>query len=215
MARLERSAKLLFGTEPPAAARELVLDHARGVGLGRLRLDVAPRGDGALGAEAKVADVDEATVFPTWERAVTLAPVEVAGGIGAHKWSDRRLLEREEANCAPALPLIVDSDETVLEVSRGNVLLVREGALITPGADGRMLPGLTRQRIFDGAISAGIELREEPVSLEALARADEVLVSGSVRGVEPVRACEGVGEWEEGRLTRSIAADLRRLWLSD
>ena len=166
MARLERSANLLFGTEPPAAARELVLDHARGVELGRLRLDVAPRGDGSLGAEARVADVDEATVFPAWERAVTLAPVEVAGGIGAHKWSDRRLLERAEANCAPALPLIVDSDEAVLEVSRGNVFLVRDGALITPPADGRMLPGVARQRIFDVATSAGIELREEPVSLE-------------------------------------------------
>jgi hypothetical protein len=34
-----------------------------------------------------------------------------------------------------------------------------------------------------------------------------------VRGVEPVRRCAGVGEWDSGELTARVAAELRREWL--
>jgi para-aminobenzoate synthetase / 4-amino-4-deoxychorismate lyase len=212
MARLGSSTRELFGAEHPDAA-ELVREHARGVPLGRLRLDVAPGGDGALGAAVKVADVDPPLVFPSWERAVTLAPVVVPGGIGAHKWSDRRLLDRAQRDCGGTLPLLLDADGSVLEVTRGNVFLVRDGALVTPPADGRILPGVARRRIVEVAAAVGVELREEAVSGDDLAAADEVLATGSVRGVEPVRACEGLREWEEGTVTAAVGAGLRQRWL--
>jgi para-aminobenzoate synthetase / 4-amino-4-deoxychorismate lyase len=213
MARLESSARELFGDPAPPAARELVLEGARGVALGRLRLDVAPDRDGRLGPAVKVADVEAPLVFPSWERAVRLAAVVVTGGIGAHKWSDRRLLERAERDSGGALPLVLDADGTVLEASRGNIFLVRGGSLVTPPADGRLLPGVARLRIADVAAAEGVPLREEVVSSDDLAEADEAFVSGSVRGVEPVRAYEDVRRWEEGALTRVISAGLRRVWL--
>jgi para-aminobenzoate synthetase / 4-amino-4-deoxychorismate lyase len=207
--RLAASLSALYGIEPPPDAAQLIAEAAEGMVLGRLRLTVAP------GAEATVvvANVDEDVVFPPWERAVQLAPVVVPGGIGAHKWADRRLLSAAEAEVAPAVPLVVDSDGAVLEGSRGSLFLASEDALVTPPADGRLLPGITRAQAIEAAGALGIELREEPVSVEALAAADEVFLTGAVRGVEPVRACAGVGEWDSGRLTARVSAELRGIWL--
>jgi para-aminobenzoate synthetase / 4-amino-4-deoxychorismate lyase len=213
MARLASSTSELFGTEAPAEARRLVLEHARGVELGRLRLDVAPDADGRLLPAVRVADVERALVFPAWELAVTLAAVVVPGGIGAHKWSDRRLLDQAQGERGAALPLVVDADGTVLEVSRGNVFLVRDGSLLTPAADGRLLPGVARRRIAEVAAAEGIPVREGTVSAGELAEADEVFASGSVRGVEPVRGYEDVRRWKQGAVTAVISARLRRLWL--
>jgi para-aminobenzoate synthetase / 4-amino-4-deoxychorismate lyase len=215
MARLATSTSELFSAEVPAAARELVQERARGVALGRLRLDVAPGEDGRLAPSVRVAQVERALVFPAWERAVTLAAVVVPAGIGAHKWSDRRLLDQAQSDVGAALPLVLDADGDVLEVSRGNLFLVRDGALVTPESDGRLLPGVARSRIVEVAAAEGIPVRQRTVSRNELAEADEVFASGSVRGVEPVQAYEDVRQWKEGAVTRVISARLRRLWLGE
>jgi para-aminobenzoate synthetase / 4-amino-4-deoxychorismate lyase len=152
-------------------------------------------------------------VFPDWDRAVELAPVAVPGGIGAHKWADRRLLERAETEVGPAVPLVVDSDGALLEGSRGSLFLVRDGTVITPPTDGRLLPGITRAHAIAVARDLGIEVREQPVGADDLADADEAFLTGGVRGVEPVRRCVSVSEWDSGEVTARVAAELRRLWL--
>ena len=214
MARLEASLEDLYGQPAPEGARGLVADAAAGTRLGRLRLTVVPGVAGAAAeASVRVADVDESVVFPSWDRAVELAPVTVPGGIGAHKWADRRLLEQAEAGAAPGVPLIVDSDGAVLEGSRGSLFVVHAGALTTPPADGRLLPGITRAQAIAAAHGLGLELREDAIGLDRLAGADEVFLTGAVRGVEPVRRCEGVAEWDSGAVTAQVGAELRRVWL--
>jgi para-aminobenzoate synthetase/4-amino-4-deoxychorismate lyase len=137
---------------------------------------------------------------------VELAEVVVPGGIGGHKWSDRRLLDRAQADLGEAVPLVVDEDGSVLEISRGNVFAVRDGALITPAADGRLLPGIARARVLDLAAELGIAAEQRVLSTDELAQADEIFLTGSVRGVEPVRG-------REGDITAAVADRLRRLWL--
>ena len=215
LARLGSSTDELFGDEPPREARELIQREARALELGRLRLDVAPDPEGRLAATVRVAAVEPALVFPSWERATTLAAIVVDGGLGAHKWSDRRMLDQAQSDCGAALPLLLDADGSVLEVSRGNVFLVRDGSLVTPVTDGRLLPGVARRRVMEAAAAEGIRLHEELVSHDQLSGADEVFVSGSVRGVEPVREYAGVRRWEEGEVTRVISAALRQLWLGE
>jgi para-aminobenzoate synthetase/4-amino-4-deoxychorismate lyase len=215
LARLAYSTSELFGAEVPSAARALVRERARGVQLGRLRIDVAPEGDGRLAPAVRAADVERNIVFPSWERAAKLAAVVVPGGIGAHKWSDRRLIDQAQSELGEALPLVLDADGDVLEVARGNVFLVQDGTLVTPATDGRLLPGVARRRIVEVAGLEGIEVRERTVSGDELAAADEVFASGSVRGVEPVRAYDDVRRWEEGAVTPVISARLRQLWLGE
>jgi para-aminobenzoate synthetase/4-amino-4-deoxychorismate lyase len=222
LARLDDSVRSVFGAPPPERSRELVVERARGIAVGRLRLTIAATGedrsedgDGTeVDAEVVTADVDPALVFPSWERAVTLRGVGVDGGLGAHKWVDRRIVQHAESDPDGPLALIRDGD-AVLEASRANVFAARDGALTTPPADGRILPGVARARAIEVARAAGIEVREQPLTLEELGRADEVLLTGSVRGVEPVRAVEGLRSWTTmGDVTRSIADGLRALWIS-
>ena len=207
LARLEASLQVLYGEPLPADARSLIADGAAGLALGRLRLTAAP------GAEpnVRVAEVDAALVFP--EQADDLAPVTVRGGIGAHKWVDRRLLDRAQEELEPALPLVLDADGAPLETSRGNLFVVHDGAVITPALDGRLLPGIARARAIEVARTAGIEVIERPLTLDELVTADEVFTTGGVRGLEPIRRCVGLGEWDSGEFTARVRAGLQRAWL--
>ena len=215
LARLDASVRELFGVPAPPDAGDLIRDHAAGAGLARLRLDVAPGGDGRLAGDVRVAAVDGALLFPPLERGVQLAPVVVPGGIGAHKWSDRRLLEQAEGALGGPVALLVDADGTVLEASRGNVFVVSDGTVITPPADGRILPGVTRAIVLGLAEALGIPARSETVTLERLRAADEVFITGAVRGIEPVRACDGEPCGSGTAIGSRLAGGLERRWAGE
>lgn len=212
LARLQASVAVLYGGSLPADVRERLLGAGAGAALARMRVTATPDGEGSVGLEVLAAEIDEAIVFPPWERGVDLVAVRVPGWNGAHKWADRRLVEQAEADTDPARPLLVGEDDALLEGSRGNLFLVRDGVLLTPPADGRVLPGVTRARVIELAGELGIPVREEPLALERLAEADEALLTGAVRGVEHVRRCEGVREWRAGEVTGRLASQLRQSW---
>jgi len=207
LGRLYASTGALYSEPAPDHLGELAVQGARGVALGRLRLGVAPNGAGRLRTDVLVAPVERAAVFPGWDRAVRLRALVVEGGLGAHKWADRRLLAEAEAADHGSVPLVVDADESVLEVSRANVFVVEDGTIVTPPADGRILPGVTRRRVLELAA-----VREEPVSLARLLAADEVFLTGSVRGIEPVYVYERLRAWREGPVTTAVASALRERW---
>jgi para-aminobenzoate synthetase / 4-amino-4-deoxychorismate lyase len=208
LGRLEESLARLYGAPLPADAAALVRRYASGVALGRLRLAARP-----AELTVRVAHIPEELVFPTWQRAVWLRPQALRGGIGAHKWADRRLLGAAERRAGPgALPLLVDADGAVLEASRANVFLVSDGVLATPRADGRLLPGVARRRALELAEESGIDVREDVITLDELLAADEVFLTCSVRGIEPVNGCDGGAQWREGPIARLLARRLERLW---
>jgi para-aminobenzoate synthetase / 4-amino-4-deoxychorismate lyase len=213
LAQLGASVRALYGIELPERTVALAGERARGVALGRLRVSLTPCA-GAPRLDAVARSIDRAIVLPGWEDALDLRSAPVDGWHGAHKWADRRLLERLEAAAAPAGALLVEADGRVLETTRANVFaLGRDEVLRTPPADGAILPGVTRAAVIAIAREAGIEVREEPLDAAALRAAREVFASGSVRGVEPVRSLDGaaVGAW--GEVTAAVAAALRRRWL--
>jgi para-aminobenzoate synthetase / 4-amino-4-deoxychorismate lyase len=204
--RLRASVSALYPEPLADDLEELATDAARGAELGRLRLTVAPNGDGRPRTAVALAAVEPAAVFPGWGRAVRLRRFVVDGGLGAHKWADRRVLDEAELADPGAVALVVDPDDDVLEASRANVFLVEGGQIVTPPADGRLLPGVTRRRVLELAA-----VREEPVSSARLLAADEVFLTGSVRGVEPVCTYERMS-WREGSVTADVAAALRSGW---
>ena len=209
LARLEASLRALYGEALPADARSLIEDGAASLALGRLRLTVVPGAE----PDVRVAAVDAAMVFPSWEEAASLAAVLVPGWNGAHKWADRRMLDRAQEELGADLPLLVDPDGSVLEASRSNVFAVRGGVVATPPLDGRVLPGIARARTIEVARAAGIEVTERSLGIDELAAADEVFLTGGVRGVEPVARLRGVCEWDSGELTARVGAELERAWL--
>jgi len=213
MSRLSASVEELYGAALPAGARELVLEHARPLALGRLRLTVMPVEGIEVAAEVVTAPVAEANVFPGWERAIELRPFLVPGGLGPHKWADRAGVAAMESEAGEgALPLLVDAGGQVLEGSRANVFALEGEILLTPRTDGRILPGVARARAIEAARSLGLDVREQDLPLERLAAAPEAFLTGSVRGVEPVRSVEQARFQEPGEAACAIAAAIRRQW---
>ncbi len=113
-----------------------------------------------------------------------------------------------------ALPLLLDRDDEVLEASRANVFAVIGQALVTPAADGRILPGIARAGAIAAAHETGIEVIERPLARAELLAADEVFLTGSVRGVEPARSLDGASLPAAGALSRRVGARLRQRWLA-
>ncbi len=212
--RLAASLELLFELSPPHSITTSVLDRAREIGLGRLRVALAPTTGDDTEIAISTAEIEAAAVFPLRNRTVAMRSVVVAGGLGAHKWTDRGLLEQAGAEAA-AVPLLLDHDGTVLEAAKGNLFAVHDGRLTTPPTDGRILPGVTRRRALELAHEAGMEAIEEEMKLGDLVRADEVFLTGSVGGVEPVHFLDGMDLAGSGEISERIAADLRNLWLAE
>ena len=174
--RLRRSVRELYGRDLPHDLQPRVMAAARPHRRARLRIVVA------AGAAPEI----QASPLP--DPAATFDPVRVApallpGGLGDHKWHDRRLLAELERRLG-AVALLVDLDGEVLEAAHANVW-IREGrTLVTPPLDGRLLPGTVRARLLADP-PTGHTAREEPVTLERATAADELLLSSSLRGLHP------------------------------
>lgn len=213
LAQLRASVRELYGVELPVGATTLVEEEAGGLALGRVRLSCTPRAGSEPGLEALARAIDPAILLPGWDGALELRTMVVEGWRGAHKWADRRLLERLDADAAPDGALLVDPRGHVLETTRANVFAVGEdGVLRTPPTDGSILPGTTRARAIAIAREAGVDVREEALGLDALRVAREVFTSGSVRGVEPVRSLDGAAIGGRGEVADMLVDALRRRW---
>lgn len=214
LARLDASVRALYAVGLPADAPEVAGVRTRGVALGRLRLSAVPRPGGALRLDAVVAPVEPAAVLPGWERALLLRTVGGEDWPAAHKWADRRVLAALEARTAPAGALLTGPGGALRETTRANLFVVDAvGVLRTPPAGGTILPGVMRARVLALAAESGVVIREAPLTAAELPGACEAFATGSVRGVEPVRAIDD-RSWEApGPVTRLLADALRRTWL--
>jgi para-aminobenzoate synthetase/4-amino-4-deoxychorismate lyase len=203
--RLAASLATLFGATLPAGLAADAAARAHGLELGRMRIVVDPAGSAAtLTAQA----VDAADFFPTRDRGAELRSLPCPGGLGAHKWADRRFLG--EAGGEP-VPLLFDGDE-LLEAGRGNVFLADGEVLRTPALDGRILPGTARAATIASAREEGIAVREERLTRADLFAADEVFLTGSVRGVEPARSLDRAPLPAGGEIGQRVGAALRLKW---
>ena len=169
--RLTASVLELYGAhlEPAAFERSWAAAEAAG---GRARMRILASTDGLV--EVDVTPEPDAMTEP-----VALAPYEVPGGLGAHKWRDRRVVDELTARQPGTVPLLIDTDGSVLEAAYANVWIVEDRAPITPPADGRILPGITRARLLASEPSA----REETIDLARLQRAGRLFMTSSISGI--------------------------------
>jgi para-aminobenzoate synthetase/4-amino-4-deoxychorismate lyase len=190
---LDASVADALGTAPDAAAR-------------RLRVVASPSPQDVV-LHASLAPLGEAAQRST----VPLRAWTVPGGLGPHKWADRRGIDDAAARLS-ATPLIVEADGEVLEAAWANVWALEASRLLTPPADGRILPGVTRARLLGIAGDLGLRAAEERLSLERLARADAILLTSSLRLAVPgrlagepgARAAEVAGAIAEALRARAV-----------
>jgi para-aminobenzoate synthetase/4-amino-4-deoxychorismate lyase len=205
VARLEASARELFGKDLPPALHDSLAAALAQNPAGRLRITVCPAG-GPLRALAEVVPLDRPPAQ------VSLRPAVIEGGLGTHKWLDRRLLADLSAAMAlrPGEQLLIeDACGDVLETDRANVFAVIGGVLHTPPADGRLLPGVARAAVLRAASLAGLGVSETPISRARLLAASEVFVTNAVHGARPVRSLAGTpAAWPAGPVASLMAAAL-------
>ena len=94
----------------------------------------------------------------------------------------------------------------VSEGSGQNLFLVRDGVLYTPGLEGTLLQGITRDSIIVLAREMGIEVREASVPREMLYIADELFFTGTAAEVTPIRTVDHiqVGAGKAGPITLAL-----------
>ncbi len=203
LTRLGDSTRQLYGKDlPPSLHDDLAACLAQHPS-GRLRITAQPVG-GQLRATVAVVPVDGQ---PETAR---LHPAVIAGGLGDHKWLDRRLLaELSQQRERGEQLLIEDAGGEALETDRASVFAVVAGRLRTPPADGRILPGITRAAVLAAARLAGVEVSEGTLTRAQLAEASEVFVTNALRGVVPVEAVGGCPvACAPGPVTELLAAAL-------
>jgi branched-subunit amino acid aminotransferase/4-amino-4-deoxychorismate lyase len=62
------------------------------------------------------------------------------------------------------------------------------------------------------AAALDIPVSEEPIGLDALRDADGVFLTGAIRGIEPVRGCDGAVVAAEERISATLARELELTW---
>jgi para-aminobenzoate synthetase/4-amino-4-deoxychorismate lyase len=214
LARLEASLRSLFpDREPPSGLARKLEAEVAGLALGAVRVTVAPDGGEALRIAIEEVEVEPDRILPPGPAAIDAHTLTVHGGLGGHKWADRTFLDRARKGLgANDALLILDWDDALLEASRANAFAAFGGTLLTPPADGRILPGITRSRAIEAAAEAGLEVRETTLLREDLTGADELFLTSSVRGVELIRRLDGTELKPAGEVASMIHATLRRTW---
>ncbi len=117
------------------------------------------------------------------------------------------IMARREATLAGVdEAILLDQDGYVAEGSGENIFLVEKGVLSTPPPNA-ILPGITRDSIFQLAKQAGYEVRERAVTRNQLYAADEVFFTGTAAEVTPISLIDGrkIGAGEPGPVTKKLA----------
>ncbi len=125
-----------------------------------------------------------------------------------------QVLARAEWNDpAVAEGLMLDENNQVIEATAANVFIVRDSAVLTPALHECGVAGVMRAEIMELARSAGLQVHECELSLDAARSAEEMFLTNSVIGVWPVREVDMI-EKPVGSVTQHIVALLEQSCLA-
>jgi para-aminobenzoate synthetase / 4-amino-4-deoxychorismate lyase len=206
LGRLAESLGEIYSQALPPRLEDELRRATSGIALGRLRLTLAPAEDG-LRLDLLAGGVESEAVLP--KRGVSLRTHPIAGGLGPHKWVDRKGINRPAPGEAGAL---ISDEGEVLEAGWANVFAVRGGTLFTPPLDSRILPGVTRATVIELAHARDLEVHERPLDLPELHQADEVFLTNSIRGIESVDSIEEKRIDGPGRVSACLREQLQAAW---
>jgi branched-chain amino acid aminotransferase len=115
------------------------------------------------------------------------------------------LIEARRAGADDAV--FLNADECLTEATTSNLWIVEGGGLVTPPLNDGLLAGITRDWIFQTLPDAGIPVAEQQLDGARFLAADEVFLTGTVKGIMPVRSVDGrtVGAGAPGPVTRRAA----------
>ena len=155
-----------------------------------------------LGDEAFAQGVD--VCVSSWTRIApnTLPALAKAGA----NYMNSQLIRMEAHLNGYAEGIALDTHGYVSEGSGENIFVVRDGRILTPPLGASVLPGITRDTVFQLAQALGIPLVETIVPREMLYIADEVFFSGTAAEITPIRSVDRivVGKGSRGPVTEKL-----------
>jgi branched-chain amino acid aminotransferase len=238
--RMDRSAARIGLTLPPreTIVRELqrTLDAA-GNPESYARI-VITRGEGEFGLGTHLAEgknrlivIVRPLVLPTAEQyekglAVAVArtrrnsPLTLDPALKTGNYLNNVLALREAHAAGADDAVLLDLQGKVTEATTSNIFFVQRGVVVTPPLRLGMLEGVTRAVTMIVAQREGLLVREEPFGPEALAAADEVFLTSTLREMMPVTSLiflessgeqrREVGGGKPGPVSQRLRAAFRR-----
>jgi branched-chain amino acid aminotransferase len=98
------------------------------------------------------------------------------------------------------------------ECTTANLFIVKSRVVQTPPLDAGLLPGITREFLFDVGKDAGIDVREQVLRDEDLFSADEAFLTSTTRELVPIVAVNErrIGSGKPGAITQRLLGGFRR-----
>lgn len=98
------------------------------------------------------------------------------------------------------------------ECTQSNLFIVKNGAALTPPVDAGLLPGITREYLFEVGAGAGIPVREQVLHDADLFGADEAFLTSTTREVVPIVQVDdrAIGSGKPGPVTLALLDGFRR-----
>lgn len=140
----------------------------------------------------------EPTVF-IMTQARPAVPADKLAGVRCHRVTDIRWARCDikstsllgAALLAPAADseeeeVMIIRDGLLSEGSSSNFILVKDGGLLVPLADNRMLPGITYRMVTEIAATCGRQVIARDIHADEIAAADEIWLASSTREMLPV-----------------------------
>lgn len=170
----------------------------------------------------KLPDSYQPTIFAMCQEIVPASLEVIAKGIQAITLDDIRwswchiksvsllgniLLKQQAADQQTAEAILI-KDGFATEGSASNLFIVKDGQIITPPKDHKLLPGITRDLVLELAIKRAIPCVERDIAEHELVSADEIWLTSSTREIMPVIELNKriIGTGEPGALWHIMSA---------
>lgn len=202
--RLARSAGVLQlacpSSERIRAAADELLAATGPLPLGRLRITVTG-GPGPLGSDRGPAEptlvlaVVEGRPWPEHVAAVTVPwrrnELSAVAGAKTTSYAENVVALRAAHERGAHEALLANTRGVLCEGTGSNVVVERDGVLVTPPLESGCLAGITRELFLEWARAEGLPVAEDDVTLQELAAAPEVLLTSSTRDVQHLSEVDG------------------------
>ena len=103
------------------------------------------------------------------------------------------------------------------ECTTSNLFVVKGGIALTPPLESGLLPGITREFLFDVGNEVGVDVREQVLRDEDLFSADEAFLTSTTREAVPIVAVDDrtIGNGRPGPVTKKLLEGFRRCAQAD
>jgi D-alanine transaminase len=114
-----------------------------------------------------------------------------------------------EGNAIEAI--FIDKDNYALEGTQSNLFTVIHQCVVTPPLSQRILGGVTRELIINSLLKNEIPVEERKISKQELLAADEIWLTGSIKGIYPIVMLDGqtIGDGTPGSLWKKACFFLK------